>query len=317
MLMNSKRVRTLAVLSLVLAGAPVYLGGDPRRPADGRRGRAALGAREGGRGEVSLPPGAHLERDVAYGSHALQRFDVYYPEDARSAPVIFMVHGGAWRMGDKAASRVFENKVARWVPRGVLFISANYRLLPEADALAQADDVARALTRAQEVAARFGGDRSRFVLMGHSAGAHLVALVAAAPERALRLGATPWLGAVSLDSAALNVVEVMQGRHASLYDQAFGSDPKRWRASSPFHQLDAAMAPFLGVCSSRREDSCDQARAFTAQASRLGARARVLPVDLSHGEINELLGKEPGYTAEVESFLIDLDASFGPALAAP
>ena len=56
---------------------------------------------------------------------------------------------------------------------------------------------------------------------------------------------------------------------------------------------------------------------LAAQASRLGARARVLPVDLSHGEINELLGKEPGYTAEVESFLIDLDASFGRALAAP
>ena len=67
-----------------------------------------------------------------------------------------MVHGGAWRMGDKAASNVVENKVARWVPRGVLFISANYRLLPEADALAQANDVARALARAQEVAARLG-----------------------------------------------------------------------------------------------------------------------------------------------------------------
>ena len=312
--MSSKRVGALAVVSLLLAGASV--GGGPWRTADGRRARATLGAREGLPPEVPLPAGVRLERDLAYGSHALQRFDVYYPEDARSAPVLFMVHGGAWRIGDKGTRPVFENKVAWWVPRGVVFVSANYRLLPEADALVQVDDLARALARAQEVAARFGGDRSRFVLMGHSAGAHLVALLAAAPERALRLGATPWLGTVSLDSAALNVVEVMEGRHARLYDQAFGSDPRRWRAASPFHQLDAAVAPFLAVCSSRREDSCDQSRAFSAQAVRLGTRALALPVDLSHREINELLGKEPGYTADVESFLVGLDDSFRRVLAA-
>ena len=66
-----------------------------------------------------------------------------------------MVHGGAWRFGDKGASPVFENKVARWVAPGVLFISANYRLLPEADALVQVDDAARALARAQEEAASY------------------------------------------------------------------------------------------------------------------------------------------------------------------
>jgi arylformamidase len=315
--MSSKLVRALVVVSLVSTGAPVYLGGHPWGPAHGRRGRATPSAREGRRGEVPLPAGVRLERDLVYGSHALQRFDVYYPENARSAPVIFMVHGGAWRTGDKSTSPVLENKVARWVPRGVPFVSANYRLLPEADAIAQVDDVARALARAQQEAARFGGDRSRFVLMGHSAGAHLVALLAAAPERALRRGATPWLGTVSLDSASLNVVEIMEGRHAGLYDQAFGSDPERWRAASPFHQLSAAVSPFLAVCSSRRKESCDQARAFSARAVRLGTRARVLSVDLSHGEINERLGKEPGYTADVESYLVGLDASFRRALAVP
>jgi hypothetical protein len=48
---------------------------------------------------------------------------------------------------------------------------------------------------------------------------------------------------------------------------------------------------------------------------RLGSRVRVLPLDLSHSDINEELGKEPGYTADVESFLVGLDASFGRALA--
>ena len=126
----------------------------------------------------------------------------------------------------------------------------------------------------------------------------------------MRLGATPWLGTVSLDSAALDVVEVMEGRHRASTTRPSVSIRRRWPGASPFHQLGAAVAPFLAVCSSRRRDSCDQARAFSAQAVRLGTRARVLPVDLSHREINERLGEEPGYTADVESFLGGLDGSF-------
>lgn len=260
--------------------------------------------------------GDPLERhaDLAYGPHPRQRFDVYSSGQTTSAPVVFLVHGGAWRTGDKAHDRVVAGKVARWVPKGVVLVSTNYRLLPEADALAQVDDVARALVRAQAEAARFGGDRNRFVLMGHSAGAHLVALLAAAPERALALGATPWLGTVALDSAALDVVAIMRSRHPRFYDAAFGSDPARWREASPIHQLRRGLAPFLAVCSSRRRDSCREARAFAAAATALGARALVLPEDLSHRQINELLGKTPRYTAEVEAFLVDLDPSLRRAL---
>lgn len=264
----------------------------------------------------SRPSGDPLERhaDLAYGPHPRQRFDVYGPAQATSAPVIFLVHGGAWRTGDKAQDRLVAGKVARWVPKGIVLVSINYRLLPEADALTQVDDVARALVRAQAEVARFGGDRTRFVLMGHSAGAHLVALLAAAPERALALGATPWLGTVALDSAALDVVAIMRTRHPRFYDRAFGSDPARWREASPIHQLRGGLAPFLAVCSSRRRDSCREARAFAAAAGARGARAQVLPEDLSHRQINELLGEEPRYTAEVEAFLAGLDPSLRRAL---
>ncbi len=301
--MTRKRASALVASTLLLGSIAVSVGGQPRRTRSGH-------------GSSALPDGVVLTPDVAYGLHSRQRFDVYSPQGATSAPVLFMVHGGAWRIGDKGARAVVENKVARWVPKGVLLVSTNYRMLPEADALAQVDDVAQALVRAQAEAERRGGDRSRFVLMGHSAGAHLVALLTASPERALRLGATPWLGAVLLDSAALDVVEVMERPHLPFYDQAFGADPARWRAASPFHQLHAAPAPLLAVCSSLRRDSCDQARAFAAKAAGLGGRARSLPEALSHQEINEGLGKDPRYTGEVESFLASLDSSLRNALAA-
>lgn len=71
-----------------------------------------------------------VKRDIPYGPDALQRIDVYSPQGAKNAPVLFMVHGGAWRTGDKASANVIDNKIARWLPKGFIVISANYRLLP-------------------------------------------------------------------------------------------------------------------------------------------------------------------------------------------
>ncbi|MEW5834716.1 MAG: alpha/beta hydrolase [Pseudomonadota bacterium] len=250
-----------------------------------------------------LPAGTRVARDVAYGSDPRQRFDVYAPAGAHDAPVILMVHGGGWRRGDKSMSNVVANKVAYWVPRGVVVISVNYRMLPDTPPLEQARDVARALSLAQRRVAEWGGAPDRFVLMGHSAGAHLVSLLAAEPQLAREQGARPWRGTVSLDSASLDVVQTMNGRHFRLYDEAFGSDPSTWLAASPFQQLQAAPAPFLAVCSSRRRDSCPQAHAFVAKVRSLGGRGDVLEEDLSHEEINANLGAPSEYTTRVDAFL--------------
>ena len=62
----------------------------------------------------------------------------------------------------------------------------------------------------------------------------------------------------------------------------------------------------LLVCSSRRGDSCPQATAFAAKAKSLGGRVSVLPLDMTHAEINELLGASGEYTRQVESFMRSL-----------
>jgi acetyl esterase/lipase len=261
---------------------------------------------------AQLPPGITILRDVHYGDGARETFDVYAPPNAHGAPVIFMVHGGAWRFGDKSARGVVQNKVAHWVPRGVIVISVDYPMLPDTSPLQQARDVGMALAAAQRDATQWGGDPHKFVLMGHSAGAHLVALLSAEPALATSQGASPWLGTVALDSAAYNVATLMQARHLGLYDRAFGSDPAAWATVSPIAQLQTQIAPFLAVCSSRRSDSCRQAQAFAAKARGLGTRAVVLPEDLSHEEINAMLGEPSAYTTAVDGFLASLD----PVLAA-
>ncbi len=272
----------------------------------GQGGEGLFGGRAD-RGPAQIPAGVRIIRDVAYGNAPRQRMDVYVEPGTHDAPVIFMVHGGAWIVGDKSAKTVVEGKVSRWVPRGFVFISINYPMLPETPVIDQAKNVARALAYAQKHAREWGGDPGKFVLMGHSAGAHLVALVNADPELARAEGARPWLGTVALDSAAYDVVKIMQQPHLPLYDRAFGTDRQVWVADSPSLQLSAPIAPLLAVCSSQRQDSCPQARQFVAKAHTLDVDAKTLPEDLTHKQINEELGVNPTYTAQVEAFMRTLD----------
>lgn len=247
-------------------------------------------------------------RDVAYGSDAQQRFDVYLPANASNAPVIFMVHGGAWRLGDKAADKVVDNKVAHWVPKGFIFISTNYRLT--ADPLSQAGDVAQAVAYAQNFVAGHGGDSSRFILMGHSAGGHLAGMVAASPSLASSHGAKPWLGFVSLDGQQ-DIVRRMEAPHQRFLDKAFGKDPNYWRAASPIYQLTSAIKLVLLICSTQRaEDSCPQAQEYASKVASLGGKAKVVALDLSHEEINVTLGQPGGYTDDVDAFIRSLGVSF-------
>ncbi|HEX4940092.1 MAG TPA: alpha/beta fold hydrolase, partial [Candidatus Kapabacteria bacterium] len=193
-----------------------------------------------------------------------------------------------------------------WLPRGFILVSTNYRLLPDAAPLEQARDVARAVARTQALATEWGGDPERVVLMGHSAGAHLVALLNANPAEALALGARPWRGAVALDSAAMDIRPIMEARHPRFYDKAFGNVPSNWDRVSPLRQLVSGAPPLLAVCSSQRSDSCRQAEGLQARAQTLGVRIEVQPQDLSHGEINGRLGLPGPYTAAVTAFVDSL-----------
>lgn len=251
-----------------------------------------------------MPPAeTKVYRNVAYGGDVKQRMDIYVPHGAANAPVIFMVHGGAWSGGSKSSPDTVSNKVRYWLPKGFIFISVDNRLLPDADPLVQAQDVANALAAAQKRVRSLGGDPSRFVLMGHSAGAHLVMLLSADPAMATRVGALPWRGTVALDSAAYDVTEIMRASHPRFYDRVFGNDPVFWRQVSPTAQLQSAAKPMLLVCSSRRSDSCPQAGKLANKARSLGLSVGVSPVDKSHGAINEDLGKPGAYTAAVDLFI--------------
>ena len=252
-----------------------------------------------------LPAGTRVERDIAYGPHAKQRYDVYLPPNlAPGAPMLVMVHGGGWRIGDKGNPGVAGDKAAHWLGKGFVFVNVNNRLLPDADPLQQAQDVAAAVASAQERAPQWRADPGRMVLMGHSAGAHLVALLGSWPDLLAQAGASRPRGVVPLDSAAMNVPGLMaRPRLPQLYHDAFGADPVFWTAASPFHHLGRSSLPMLIVCSSRRPDACPQGNALKAKAATFGVEMQVLPEDLSHAGINHALGQSSTYTRTVSAWI--------------
>lgn len=259
--------------------------------------------------------------DVAFGPAPREKLDVFLPKTATAsgAPVILMVHGGGWCVGDKAMASVTASKVARWVPRGFVFISVNYPMIVDgADARTQASEIARATAFVQQHAAEWGADATKVILMGHSAGAHLVSLVNADSELRRTYSVKPLLGTVSLDAGAIDVVAQMPNVYPFLktrYHEAFGDSEAQWIAASPYHQLDRTAAPWLGVClTTRKDDPCGQARAYAEKSRGLNVPAEVLPQPTNHGAINKELGENGNYTDAVEAFLARLDPTVAALL---
>jgi acetyl esterase/lipase len=118
--------------------------------------------------------------DIAYGPDPQQRLDVYVPERAAlPRPVVVFWHGGRWSEGDKADYRFVGAALAQ---SGYVALVANYRHYPQVRMPGFMQDAALAALWAAAHASGYGGDRERLYLMGHSAGAHLAALVTLDPR---------------------------------------------------------------------------------------------------------------------------------------
>lgn len=253
-----------------------------------------------------LPPGAV---EHAYGADPKQRLDLVRPAGAAKAPVLVFVHGGGWSIGDKRHSAA--TKAAHFSGKGWAFASVNYRLVPNATVEQQAADVAAALGWLRVHAAAQGLDPDRIVLMGHSAGAHLAALVATDPRFVAAAGVplASVRGVVLLDGAGYDVARQMGDRGnrvSGMYQAAFGSDPARQRALSPtVHAAAPNALDWLILPIERRDDSIGQSNQLAAALRAAGSKAEVVPVPgESHSSLNKGLGEAGDFaTARIDSFL--------------
>jgi len=265
----------------------------------------------GERAAASYPP-APGTTEHAYGADPKQRLDLAKPAGAARAPILLFIHGGGWSIGDKAHAAP---EKAKWANgRGWAFASANYRLVPQATVEQQAADVAHAIAWLRANAAKESLDPNRIVLMGHSAGAHLAALVGTDPQflKAAGVPMTAVKGVILLDGAGYDVptqASAEMNLVRPMYEAAFSTDPKRQAALSPTqHAAAPNVARWLILPIQSRADSQAQSRGLAAALTKAGASATVVVVPgESHGSLNKGLGEAGDFaTEQVGQFLAGL-----------
>ena len=265
-------------------------------------------------------PDMTVTRDVVYTARpgvdpALLSLDIYAPLDAHNAPVVIGIHGGGWTNGDKANDGFAAQKATYFTAHDFVFVSINYRLSPAVRHPAHVEDVAAAVTFVHDHISQYGGDPDRLSLLGHSAGAHLAALVAT-DERRLQahdLDLHVIKAVILLDGAGYDIPEEMSTAGPLLrqrYRQAFTDDVAAQQDASPLTHVapGKGIPPFLIMPIATRADSQAQSQALAAALTSAGVRGTVAVVDdKSHRTLNTEFGS-PGdpSTQNALTFLQDV-----------
>ncbi len=267
--------------------------------------RSAILARASARAAAGtkLPEGA---TEMSFGSDPAQSFDLWTSVKGGKAPLVVFIHGGGWSIGDKRSG--LGEKHTHFTGIGYAFASLNYRLVPKVTPVEQAQDVAAALALLRK---QPGIDPDRIVIMGHSAGAHLAALVGTDPRYFAGAGVpmASVRGVILLDGAGYDVAKQMAAPAnlvAAMYKAAFTTDPKRQAELSPAHHAAAPNADsWLIINDADRPDSQAQSDMLAAALTKAGARAERMPLsNTSHMLLNRNVGKAgDAETARIDAFL--------------
>jgi acetyl esterase/lipase len=174
------------------------------------------------------------DRDADPEKHKL---DLYLPKGQKDFPVLFFVHGGEWRKGYKEEYKMLGELFAG---QGIGTVVINYRLSPQIQHPAQIQDVARAFAWTCQHIGEYGGKRDQIVVMGHSAGAHLVALLATDEQylKDVGLSRRDVRGVINVSGVPILSPLIPMIR------QAFGKT-KACHDASPFYHVEGKLPPFL------------------------------------------------------------------------
>ena len=254
---------------------------------------------------VTTSQAQDLKSNIPYANPAAERqvLDVYAAPTAKKLPVVFWIHGGGWQGGDKTLVQL---KPKAFVDKGFVFVSTNYRLLPNVEMGVIIRDIATSIRWVHDHIAEYGGDPDRLLVMGHSAGAQLAALVCT-DDRYLKaegLSLSIIKGCVPVDGDTYDVPAIIEtaetrrrvhGQPQAKFGhrEKFGNDPAKHRDFSAVTHVakDKHIPPVLILHVADHPDN-------SAQAQRLGAvlKDAGIPVtvfgakETNHGKINNDLG---------------------------
>ncbi|MBB4634122.1 alpha/beta hydrolase [Longimicrobium terrae] len=216
--------------------------------------------------------GDHFTRtaDVAYGADPRLKLDVYRPKRVRpGAPVVVWLYGGRWQEGSKRDYRLLADGMTR---RGWIVIVPDYRLYPSVTFPAWIQDGAQSVRWARDHARELGADPANLFVMGHSAGAHTVALLALDEH---------WLRDAGLPANAVRGFVALAGPVATTWTdvdvQALMGPREGWPATYPLTLIDGTEPPLLLLHGTGdRTVSVENSRRLQAAIRERGGCARAI-----------------------------------------
>lgn len=221
--------------------------------------------------------------------------DIYSPKTKDKHPVIVFIHGGGWTMGDKLGAAV-PVKANYFVGQGCVLVSVNYRLALEVKHPEQIRDIARSLSWIHKHIAQYGGDTSRMFVMGHSAGAHLAALIGTDDHRLKEAGLSlsDLKGVILLDGAGYDLTFQNSGIMGNLHSNVFGTNPEVLKDASPMSHIQSGknIPPFL-IFTAERPGSQAISSKMASMLTQAGYQAVHYHFkDKNHTTINSDIGKQ-------------------------
>jgi acetyl esterase/lipase len=238
-----------------------------------------------------------VQRGLPYAGTKSERqsLDVYAPSTGKGLPVVVWVHGGGWQAGDK---KEVHKKPQAFADKGFVFISINYRLLGDKVTIKQmAQDVAKAIRWAHDHAKDYGGDPNTLLVMGHSAGAQLAALVCT-DDRYLKAEGLPLSvvkGCVPVDGDTYDVplqIRTVEKKRAAIYRVKFGTEAMQKELSAVTHVAKGKnIPPFLILHVADHPETRAQSRRLAKALQEAGVPAKAFPAEgKNHTTINNDLG---------------------------
>jgi len=257
-----------------------------------------------------------LVPNIRYASHPksdpkLNMLDVYMPKKGSNSPVVIWIHGGAFAYGDK---EYVQEKAEYFTRKGYVFISINYRLSPKVVHPAHAQDVSDAIVWINKNAVHYSADAGKIFLIGHSAGAHLAALVSIDETYIKNAGGAPGIiqGVVLLDGAGYDIPVLMADAKSRLkewYTQAFGNSKKEWEQASPNYLIKPGkkIPPFMIAYAGERGASEIEAKMLSKKLTEVQVENKVFFYQKkSHLTISKELGEDNDKTTDdVLRFLLE------------
>ncbi|MVN76534.1 alpha/beta fold hydrolase [Hymenobacter sp. HMF4947] len=237
------------------------------------------------------------------------RLDIYQPKKAAAPrPVVLFIHGGSWNSGskDNLLYRAIGRRLAK---QGFVGVVISYRLSPQALVPAQADDCARALAWTVAHIKEYGGDPARIVLMGHSAGGGLAALLATGSDTLLAKHGLPRTAAHAVlldDPAGLDMLTYLQKQEYegdAQYLIPFTRDPAVWRQASALYHVRAGAPPYSIYIGGETYPSISSSgERFRQQLTQLGQPPKytILPGKKHVGMVTQLFFESNELYAELK-----------------